>query len=248
LAYDPVFINDAAPSLLNSFCGVGNPFTLGNINPGNNVLDIGSGAGFDLYVAKRLAGESGKVCGIDLTQEMVDKLLIQNQEPVQNKAKSIIDLQEIEHTIVSNPFIESASVYLTIDGLLKARVKQRTPIAPVDSGGEMYYLDKEGVRVPLSNHYSARVLLVTGQFEAEDDQEIKSFVQRILADDFLKKEIIGLHKTQKNEWVLDTRIGNQKIEFGSLERISVKFKKLKAFYNTTFEDQTINKYRTINLK
>ena len=73
MAYDPVFINDAAPTLLNSFCGVGNPFSLGEIDPGNNVLDIGSGAGFDLYVAKRLAGESGKVCGIDLTQEMVDK-------------------------------------------------------------------------------------------------------------------------------------------------------------------------------
>jgi len=36
------------------------------------VLDIGSGAGFDLYVASRLVGESGKVCGIDLTREMVD--------------------------------------------------------------------------------------------------------------------------------------------------------------------------------
>jgi arsenite methyltransferase len=73
LGYDQVFIQDAAPSLLESFCGVGNPFSLGEVNPGNNVLDIGSGAGFDLYVAKRLAGESGKVCGIDLTQEMVDK-------------------------------------------------------------------------------------------------------------------------------------------------------------------------------
>jgi protein-L-isoaspartate O-methyltransferase len=37
------------------------------------VLDIGSGAGFDLYVAKRLAGDSGRVCGIDLTREMVVK-------------------------------------------------------------------------------------------------------------------------------------------------------------------------------
>jgi len=197
---------------------------------------------------KQISIEFADVFKEFLNQKMVEKLLIQNQETVQNKAKSIIDLQEIEHTVVSNPLIESASVYLTIDGLLKARVKQRTPIARVYSGDDMYYLDKEGVRVPLSNHYSARVLLVTGQFEAEDDQEIRSFVQRILADDFLKKEIIGLHKTQKNEWVLDTRIGNQKIEFGSLERISVKFKKLKAFYNTTFEDQTINKYRTINLK
>ena len=42
------------------------------IQPGDNVLDIGSGAGFDLYVAKRLAGETGMVCGIDLTRDMVD--------------------------------------------------------------------------------------------------------------------------------------------------------------------------------
>ena len=73
MGYDPVFILEALPSLLNSFCGVGNPFALGNIQPGDNVLDIGSGAGFDLYVAKRLAGESGKVSGIDLTREMVDR-------------------------------------------------------------------------------------------------------------------------------------------------------------------------------
>ena len=73
MGYDQVFINDAAPTLLNSFCGVGNPFSLGEVNPGSNVLDIGSGAGFDLYVAKRLVGMSGKVCGIDLTQEMVER-------------------------------------------------------------------------------------------------------------------------------------------------------------------------------
>ncbi len=72
LGYDPVFIREAPASLLKSFCGVGNPFSLGEIQPGNNVLDIGSGAGFDLYVASRLVGESGRVCGIDLTREMVD--------------------------------------------------------------------------------------------------------------------------------------------------------------------------------
>jgi arsenite methyltransferase len=45
---------------------------LSAIGPGATVLDIGSGAGFDLYVASRLVGKSGKVCGIDLTEEMVD--------------------------------------------------------------------------------------------------------------------------------------------------------------------------------
>ena len=52
---------------------MGNPFALGDIQPGYNVLDIGSGAGFDLYIAKRLTGESGKVCGIDLIREMIDR-------------------------------------------------------------------------------------------------------------------------------------------------------------------------------
>ena len=72
LGYDPVFLQEAPASLLKSYCGVGNPFSIGEILPGNNVLDIGSGAGFDLYVAKRLTGYSGRVCGIDLTREMVD--------------------------------------------------------------------------------------------------------------------------------------------------------------------------------
>lgn len=72
LGYDPVFISEAPGIMLKSFCGVGNPFSLGEIHPGENVLDIGSGSGFDLYVAGRLAGESGRVCGVDLTQEMVD--------------------------------------------------------------------------------------------------------------------------------------------------------------------------------
>ena len=72
MGYDPVFIREAPSACLKSFCGVGNPFSLGEIQSGSNVLDIGSGAGFDLYIAKRLAGKSGRVCGIDLTRDMVD--------------------------------------------------------------------------------------------------------------------------------------------------------------------------------
>jgi len=93
LGYNPLFIHGALPSLLNSFCGVGNPFSLGEIKPGNTVLDIGSGAGFDLYVAKRLTGESGRVCGIDLTREMVELAR-------QNLAGS--GLSDIEVSLVSS--------------------------------------------------------------------------------------------------------------------------------------------------
>lgn len=71
LSYDPAIINSAKPGLLESFCGVGNPFSLAKIKKGDVVLDFGSGAGFDMFVASSLVGESGRVCGVDLTEEMV---------------------------------------------------------------------------------------------------------------------------------------------------------------------------------
>ncbi len=71
LAYDSGIISQAPSRLLESFCGVGNPFLLGEISPGESVLDFGCGAGFDLYVSSLLVGKEGRVCGVDLTQEMV---------------------------------------------------------------------------------------------------------------------------------------------------------------------------------
>jgi arsenite methyltransferase len=70
LGYDRALIQSAPPQLLGSFCGVGNPFSLGEIRRGSAVLDVGCGAGFDMYVASRLVGDQGRVCGIDLTDDM----------------------------------------------------------------------------------------------------------------------------------------------------------------------------------
>jgi len=73
LGYPQEFIDGAPGAMLRSFCGVGNPFSLGPIVAGGTVLDIGCGAGFDLYCAARLVGAGGKVVGIDLTPAMVAK-------------------------------------------------------------------------------------------------------------------------------------------------------------------------------
>lgn len=73
LGYDPAIIDRAHTRFFESSCGVGNPFSLGNIGQGAAVLDFGCGAGFDLFVASKLVGESGRVCGIDLTENMVSR-------------------------------------------------------------------------------------------------------------------------------------------------------------------------------
>ncbi len=73
MGYDPAVIESAPALILESFCGVGNPFSLGKVSPGSTLLDFGCGAGFDLFVASKLVGENGRVCGIDLTEEMVGR-------------------------------------------------------------------------------------------------------------------------------------------------------------------------------
>ncbi len=71
LGYDPIVIESAPARFFESSCGVGNPFSLGKINPGSSLLDFGCGAGFDLFVANKLVGGKGRLYGIDLTEEMV---------------------------------------------------------------------------------------------------------------------------------------------------------------------------------
>ncbi len=69
--YDPAVVQGLPGEVLFYFTGVGNPFALGPIHPGERVLDVGCGAGFDLIFASRVAGKEGCAVGVDLTTQMV---------------------------------------------------------------------------------------------------------------------------------------------------------------------------------
>jgi cell division protein FtsQ len=183
-----------------------------------------------------------------LTHEMVNKLLIQNNESVKNQAKSVINLYGLENQVSLNPFVKNASVFLTIEGELKAIIKQREPVARIIVDNDSYYIDKQGLKIPLSDNYSARVMLISGVKNDNNIKAILPLINTILTDDFLQKEVVGISKSDVNEYEFSVRSGNYKIDFGKLIDIDIKFKKLKAFYNKTFEDMTIQNYKTINLK
>jgi arsenite methyltransferase len=70
----PSELVDALPDeAVESFAGVGNPFSLRPLSPGEHVVDIGSGAGLDALIAARLVGPDGHVTGVDMTDEMLIK-------------------------------------------------------------------------------------------------------------------------------------------------------------------------------
>ncbi len=73
LGYPTELTDDLPPEAIESFAGVGNPFSLRALRPGERVVDIGSGAGFDSFLAARMVGPTGQVVGVDMTAEMLDK-------------------------------------------------------------------------------------------------------------------------------------------------------------------------------
>jgi len=73
LGYDLCEVDALPSAVTESFCGVGNPFSMGEPQPGQTILDLGCGAGFDSLLAARRVGASGKVIGVDMTPEMIAK-------------------------------------------------------------------------------------------------------------------------------------------------------------------------------
>ncbi len=73
LGYDPAEIDALPSSVTESFCGVGDPFTLGVPQNGDTILDLGCGAGLDMILAGRRVGPTGRVIGVDMTEAMIAK-------------------------------------------------------------------------------------------------------------------------------------------------------------------------------
>ena len=73
LGYDQIMLDQIPDVVWESSAAVGNPFSIGPIHVGETVVDLGCGAGIDLCVAALLVGDTGKVFGIDVTPEMVEK-------------------------------------------------------------------------------------------------------------------------------------------------------------------------------
>jgi len=73
LGYEPAAVDALPDRAVESFAGVGNPFSLRRLDTAERVVDVGSGAGFDSFIAAGQVGSAGSVVGVDMTDEMLEK-------------------------------------------------------------------------------------------------------------------------------------------------------------------------------
>jgi cell division protein FtsQ len=183
-----------------------------------------------------------------VSYETVNKMLIENGKQLKTIGKDKVFLNALEDVLNKHDMIETSEVFVSINGVLKAVVTQRTPIARVFSEEGSYYIDSKGNKMPLSGIQTARLPLVLGEITTANEKEIYDLLWLIYNDDFLKKNITGIEILPSGSLKMTNRNYNYEIEFGKTVEIARKFDNYKAFFQKAVHDTLIDTYKIINLK
>ncbi|QLG44393.1 cell division protein FtsQ/DivIB [Costertonia aggregata] len=182
-----------------------------------------------------------------ISHAMVNKLLIQNYGALENVPKEKLVLNTIEEVLQANKMVKSAQVYLTVDGKLTSKIVQRRPIGRIE-GNSKFYMDDEGKRMPLSKNHSARVPIITGKITGQTLEDAYVILKHINGDDFLRKNVIGIHITEEENYQLKFRTDDFTVNLGGVDGLEEKFNNFKAFYTKAAKDKTLEKYNLVSLE
>ncbi len=170
-----------------------------------------------------------------------------------------LDCNRIETFLETDPFIQDANVYLDINNHVRVDIEQREPVLRIlDNQGGNYYLDAKGARIPISRHYTARVMVCTGNIPAytTDFKEQKKHIlkdlmtltQRLDGDAHFEHFFQQIHVTNKDEFILTPIIGDQTVMIGSLVSLEDKLEKLKIFYKEVMSRTGWQQYQRLDLR
>ena len=183
---------------------------------------------------------------------------------------SRINIRQMEKYLEDRAIIHQAELYFTADGNMHVEINQRNPIVRViNDKGRSYYIDREGVIIPLSSNYASHVLVASGEivefFELAKTRrlpcpgkyegnknyticqihEMAAFISR---NPFWKSQIEQIYVNDKGEFELIPRVGGHLIKLGAFSGYRDKLRNLKAFYMKGLNNVGWNQYLEISLK
>jgi cell division protein FtsQ len=183
-----------------------------------------------------------------------------NVQNLRGAKTTALNLKEIEKKIKRDPFISEAELYTDLKGNLVASVELRRPVARiVRNDGPDGYIAEDGTIMPVSEKFTARVLLVSGAFvkrilrqnnlgNTDEGRQLLKLIHVLREDEFWNAQIAQLDIDAKGKITMFPQIGNERIEFGKAVNETAKLRKLKIFYKEILTRTGWNKYRRVNLE
>jgi cell division protein FtsQ len=200
------------------------------------------------------------------------KLLRDRGDSIIGQPMSSVNVAELEKVLNSHVAIADAEVFMAVDGEVRIEVEQRRPVLRVfNVDNESYYIDEEGELMPLSEKFTARVLVATGyvyepyakrymfsiaDIEADSLARANSMLDDLFAlamfirkDPFWHAQVEQVHVNSERELELIPKVGDHRILLGDASNLGDKFRKLRVFYEQGLVPTGWwNNYSVINLK
>ena len=190
----------------------------------------------------------------------LDSILLAQQGPLVGRTLNKINIQQLENALKANPFIKMARIYADMDGVVHVQIEQREPVLRIlNFANQDFYIDRNGLKIPISENFTARVLVASGMilegFNGKVDTlsttiarglyEAASFIEK---DTLWNDQIEQLYVNAQNEIEMVPRVGNHKIVLGTADSLNIKFRNLLRFYKDTLPKAGWEAYKTISLK
>jgi cell division protein FtsQ len=195
-----------------------------------------------------------------LNEEDIASLMQIDHANIRGASLSSINFKDIEKRIKKDPFIDDADVYGDLRGNLIVNVELRRPVARiVRNDGPDGYIAEDGTVMPVSDKFTSRVILISGSFvrqllqvqnlnSMEEGRMLMEMIRTIREDEFWRAQISQLDIDQKGKVTILPQVGDENIEFGKVDNMEVKFRKLRIFYKEILPRVGWNKYKRVNLE
>ncbi len=167
-----------------------------------------------------------------------------------------INLRQIEKRVLRNKQIKSCQAYKDLQGNLNIDVVQYLPIARImKPSGEQAYVDAEGTFFPLSARYSARVIILSGNYfnernamKGEKNDKLVAFINQVNQDEFWKAQFTQFVIDIDQDISIVPLLGKHILEFGKPEDIDKKLNKLMIFYKQILPVKEWDSFSRVSVK
>lgn len=194
-----------------------------------------------------------------ITGEEIRSYVLKNSE-IEVIDISVVDVNTrlIEGVLLKHPNISKADVYIDAHNVLRCKISQKVPVYRVMNDSGSYYLSREGERIPLSSHYTARTIILSGavptfsqELNTKDKKRVEdllTFYEFLEKDDFFLKLIDHVSMKQNGDIIISPVLGDFIIHFGNTDKLESKLVRLKTFYSEIMKHESWDKYKYIDLR